>query len=130
MLRLDQTASLCDVVDDEGALRIAVVHGRQTGEALLTRGVPDLEFDGAVGQVAFLRQEGGADCGFFVGLEGIVDEAKDEGGLWIGVSMEVSGGVDIARWRTLPTAASPSSTSLTLLLGLGALGAGESDIVG
>ena len=38
--------------------------------------------------------------------------------------------VDIARWRTLPTAASPRSTSLTLLLGLGALGAGESDIVG
>ena len=31
-------------------------------------------------------------------------------------------------WRTFPTAASPSRTSLTLLLGLGALGAGESDI--
>jgi hypothetical protein len=31
--------------------------------------------------------------------------------------------------RTLPTAASPRSTSLTLLLGLGALGAAESDIV-
>jgi hypothetical protein len=97
----------------------------------LARGVPDLEFDGAVGQVAFLRQEGGADCGFFVGLEGIVDEAEDEGGLWVGgVSMGVSGELDIAWWRTLPTAASPSSTSLTLLLGLGALGAGESDIVG
>lgn len=35
-------------------------------------------------------------------------------------------------WRrvgiTFPTAASPRRTSLTLLLGLGALGAGESDI--
>ena len=107
-----------------------MIHGRQASEALLARGIPNLELDRAVGQVAFLRQEGGADCGFFVGLEGIVDEAKDEGGLWIGVSMEVSGGVDIARWRTLPTAASPSSTSLTLLLGLGALGAGESDMIG
>jgi hypothetical protein len=29
---------------------------------------------------------------------------------------------------TFPTAASPRRTSLTLLLGLGALGAGESDI--
>jgi hypothetical protein len=130
VLRLDQTAGLCDVVDDERALRIAVVHGRQAGEALLARGVPDFEFDGAVGQVAFLCQEGGADCGFFVGLEGIVDEAKDERGLQVGVSMGISEGVSIARWRTLPTAASPSSTSLTLLLGLGALGAGESDIVG
>ena len=81
MLGLDQAAGFGDVVDDERALRIAVVHGRQAGEALLARGVPDLEFDGAVGQVAFLRQEGGADCGFFVGLEGIVDEAEDEGGL-------------------------------------------------
>jgi hypothetical protein len=76
-----------------------------------------------------LRQEGGADCGFFVGFEGIVDEAKDEGGLWVGVS--VAGGVsELANCPTLPTAASPSSTSLTLLLGLGALGAGESDMVG
>ena len=46
------------------------------------------------------------------------------------MGVSVSGEVDVVRWRTLPTAASPSSTSLTLLLGLGALGAGESDIVG
>ena len=97
MLRLDQTASLCDVVDDERALRVAVVHGRQAGEALLARGVPDLEFDGAVGQVTFLRLEGGADCGFFVGFEGVVDEAKDEGGLGVGVSMGGSDEVDVAR---------------------------------
>ena len=35
---------------------------------------------------------------------------------------------DAAGERTFPTAASPRRTSLTLLLGLGALGAGESDI--
>lgn len=39
-----------------------------------------------------------------------------------------AGGGD--RGHTLPTAASPSRTSLTLLLGLGALGAGESDMAG
>jgi hypothetical protein len=49
VLRFDQTAGFCDVIDDESALRIAVVHGCQTGEALLTRGIPDFEFDGAVG---------------------------------------------------------------------------------
>jgi hypothetical protein len=82
VLGLDQAAGFGDVVDDERALRIAVVHGRQAGEALLARRVPDFEFDRAVGQVAFLRQEGGADCGLFVGFEGVVDEAEDEGGLW------------------------------------------------
>jgi hypothetical protein len=76
-----------------------------------------------------LRQESSADCGFFVGFEGIVDEAKDEGGLWYGVRM-AEGIAELESGLTLPTAASPSRTSLTLLLGLGALGAGESDIVG
>jgi hypothetical protein len=81
VLGLDQAAGFGDVVDDERALRIAVVHGRQAGEALLARGIPDFEFDRAVGQVAFLGEEGGADCGLFVGFEGVVDEAEDEGGL-------------------------------------------------
>jgi hypothetical protein len=85
VLGLDQAAGFGDVVDDERALRVAVVHGRQAGEALLARGIPDFEFDRAVGQVAFLRQEGGADCGLFVGFEGVVDEAEDEGGLRRGV---------------------------------------------
>jgi hypothetical protein len=129
VLRFDQTASFCDIVNDESALRITVVHGRQTGETLLASGIPDFEFDGAVGQIALLRQEGSADCGFFVGFEGIVDEAKDEGGLWYGVRM-AEGIAELESGLTLPTAASPSRTSLTLLLGLGALGAGESDIVG
>ena len=129
MLRFDQTASLCDVVDDECALRIAVVHGRETRETLLARSVPDLEFDGAVGQITLLRQEGSADCGFFVGFEGIVDEAKDEGGLRMMIRMEDFERYGMAQWRTLPTAASPSRTSLTLLLGLGVLAAGASDIV-
>jgi hypothetical protein len=132
VLGLDQTAGFGDVVDDERALRIAVVHGRQAGEALLARGVPDFEFDRAVGEVAFLGQEGGADCGLFVGFEGVVDEAEDQGGLWEAlVSLEGNVGRRMrmrGRCRTFPTAASPRRTSLTLLLGLGALGAGESDI--
>lgn len=79
VLRFHQTAGFGDVVDDQRALRVTVVHGRQAGEALLARGIPDLELDGAVGQVAFLRQEGGADRRLFVGLELVVDESEDEG---------------------------------------------------
>ena len=33
--------------------------------------------------MAFLGQEGGADGGFFVGVEVVVYEAEDEGGLLI-----------------------------------------------
>lgn len=91
VLSLDQTAGLGDVVDDERALRVAVVHGRQAGEALLARGIPDLELDRAVGEVAFLRQEGGADRGLFVRLEGVVDEAEDEGRLWQRRSVDDAG---------------------------------------
>jgi hypothetical protein len=40
--------------------------------------IPDLEFDGPIGKLAFLSEKGGADGGFFVGLEVVVDEAQDE----------------------------------------------------
>jgi len=88
----------------------------------LPRGIPDFEFDDAGGEVAFLGQEGGADGGFFVGVEVVVDEAEDEGGLG---GQDVSRGLgcgqlEMGGGRTLPTAASPRRTSLTLLLGLGA----------
>jgi hypothetical protein len=77
----DQTARFRDIVDDQRSLRIAVVHGSQRGEALLAGGVPDFEFDGAGWEGAFLGKESGADSGFFIGLEGVGDEAQDEGGL-------------------------------------------------
>jgi hypothetical protein len=54
VLGLDQAAGFGDVVDDQRALRVAVVHGRQAGEALLPRRVPDFEFDRAGREGAFL----------------------------------------------------------------------------
>ena len=63
-------------------MRVAVVHWGEAGEALLACRVPDLEFDCSVGELAFLGEEGGADGGFFVGLELVVDESEDERGLF------------------------------------------------
>lgn len=53
---------------------------------------------------------------------------------WLGLGARRMGWVGLGDARrivrTFPTAASPRRTSFTLLLGLGALGAGESDIAG
>jgi hypothetical protein len=62
VLGLLQRGGFGDVVDDEGGLRIAVVHGREAGEALLPGGIPNLEFDGAGREGAFLGEEGGCRC--------------------------------------------------------------------
>lgn len=95
---------LRDVVDDEGGLGVAIVHGGEGGEAFLACGVPDFEFDGPRWQVALLREESGcfavrmgkavgshtrgvragsvhlrtAYRGLLVLLEVIVDEAHNE----------------------------------------------------
>ena len=50
---------LRDVVDYEGGLGIAVVHGSERCEAFLACGVPDFKFYGASWEVAFLGEEGG-----------------------------------------------------------------------
>ena len=68
---------VCYIVNKQDSHGASVVGCGDGAEALLARGIPDLELDGAVGQVAFLGQEGGADGGFFVGLEVVVDEAED-----------------------------------------------------
>jgi hypothetical protein len=64
------THGLCDVVDDDGAVGVAVVHGRQRLVALLAGRVPYLELD-CCGLVEGdgLGEEGGADCGFPVVVE-------------------------------------------------------------
>lgn len=59
MPRFDETGWLCDVVYDEGGLGVTVIHGSQRGETLLPGGIPDLELDGSVREVAFLGEEGG-----------------------------------------------------------------------
>ena len=50
----DEGGGFGEVVDDEGGLGVAVVHGCEGGEALLAGGVPDFEFDGAGWEGGFL----------------------------------------------------------------------------
>lgn len=85
MAGLDERRRFREVVDHERGLRVAVVHGRQRGEAFLARRVPDLELDGARRQGDFFRQKGRADRWLFVRLEVVVYEAQDERGLpwWV-----------------------------------------------
>ena len=56
-------------------MSVAIVHRREGGETFLAGGIPDLELDRARGQIAFLREEGGADGGLLVLLEVVVHEA-------------------------------------------------------
>lgn len=76
---------LSDVVDYDGAVGIAVVHGGQRLVALLTSGIPNLELDGGrVIEGDCLSEESGADGGFPVVVELILDETEDERTLlWI-----------------------------------------------
>jgi hypothetical protein len=69
-LNTARTHGLCDVVDDDGAVRVAVVHGGQRLVALLAGGVPYLELDCCrLVEGDGLGEEGGADCGFPVVVE-------------------------------------------------------------
>ena len=61
---------LRDIVNDDGAVGVPVVHGRQRLVALLARRVPDLKLDrGVLVERYRLCQEGGADGGFSIGVE-------------------------------------------------------------
>ena len=65
-----RTYSLCDVVDDYGAVCVSVVHGRERLVAFLTGGIPDFKLDGCVFiEGDGLGEEGGADGGFPVVVE-------------------------------------------------------------
>lgn len=83
-LRVENGAySLSDVVDYDGAVGVAVVHGSQGLVALLTCGIPDLELDGSrVIEGDCLGEESGADGGFPVVIELVLDETEDERTLW------------------------------------------------
>lgn len=59
VLGFGEGSGLGQIVDDKGGLRVAVVHGREGGKALLAGRVPYLEFDGAGGQLTFLGEKGG-----------------------------------------------------------------------
>jgi hypothetical protein len=61
------THSLCDVVYDDSAVCVPIVHGRERLVSLLACCVPYLEFDGcALVEGDGLGEEGGADGGFSV----------------------------------------------------------------
>lgn len=61
---------MSDVVDDDGAVCIAVVHGRQRLVPLLSGRIPNLKLDcGCVVEGYRLCEEGGADGGFSVVVE-------------------------------------------------------------
>ena len=71
--------SLSNVVDYNGAVGVAVIHGSQGLVALLTCGIPDLELDGScVIEGDCLGEESGADGGFPVVVELVLDETEDE----------------------------------------------------
>jgi hypothetical protein len=52
-----ERGGLGNVVDDEGGLSVAVVHGRERGKTFLARRIPDLKLDGPRGEIAFLCEE-------------------------------------------------------------------------
>ena len=76
---------MSDVVNYDGAVGVAVVHGSQGLVALLTCGIPDLKLDGGrVIEGDCLGEESGADGGFPIVVELVLDETEDERTLlWI-----------------------------------------------
>ena len=68
---------MCDVVNDNGAVGVAVVHGCERLVAFLACSVPDLELDGC-GFVESdgLSEESGADGGFAVVVELVLCKAS------------------------------------------------------
>jgi hypothetical protein len=104
-----ETDSLGDIVDDNGAVGISVVHGSQRFISLLTGGVPYLELDGcALIQRYRLSQESSADCGFSIVVELVLDEPEYEGTLRA-VSKGVPMHSSMMPIHTLPTADSPEA---------------------
>lgn len=56
---------MCNVVDNNGAVGVAIVHGRERLVALLAGRVPDLKLDcGVLVERDGLGEESGADGGF------------------------------------------------------------------
>jgi hypothetical protein len=103
----DGAYSLSNVVDYDGAVCVAVVHGGQGLVALLTCGIPDLELDGSrVIEGDCLGEESSADGGFPVVVELVLDETEDERTLpCVRCLLTVD---RLLQWlRTLPTADSP-----------------------
>ena len=65
------TYGLCDVVYDDGAVGVSVIHGCKGLVALLAGGVPDLELD----------------CGGFIEGDGLGEEGSADGRLSVVVEL-------------------------------------------
>ena len=75
--RRGQTHSLGDVVDNDGAVGVAVVHGCQRLVALLAGRVPDFKLDRrALVEGDGLGEEGSADGGFPVVIELVLQASQ------------------------------------------------------
>ena len=125
----EETYGLCDVVDDDGAVCVAVVHGCERLVALLAGGIPDLELDRRVLiEGDGLGEEGGADGGFPVVVELVLGvlvlgscrghviwrtltkrNTRDDCGMLAYVMAALIG------LRTFPTADSPEDVSHVLI---------------
>lgn len=82
-----ESYSLSNVVDDDGAVGVAVVHGGKRLVALLACSIPNLKLDGGgVIEGDCLGQEGGADGRFPVVVELVLDETEDERTLLLSVA--------------------------------------------
>jgi hypothetical protein len=65
---------LSDIVDDNGAVCISVVHGSKRLVAFLAGGIPNFELDGSVLiKRNGLGQEGSADGGLAIGIELVLE---------------------------------------------------------
>lgn len=128
--RPHNTYRLCDVVDDYGAVCIAVVHGGKRLVALLACRIPDLKLDRCVLiQGDGLGKEGGANRRLPVIIELVLPwsawrawcrgqpcvltltkrNTRDD---WGQVSSDTLVMAGMAGWRTFPTADSPATLSV------------------
>lgn len=72
-----RTYGLCNVVDDNSAVGVAVVHGGQGLVALLAGGIPDFKLDsGGLIEGDGLGEERGADGGFAERVELILRKGQ------------------------------------------------------
>jgi len=77
---MTRTHSLSDIVDDDCAVRVTVVHWCQALVSLLSCGIPDLELDSRIViEGDSLSEEGSADRGFSVVIELILIIASING---------------------------------------------------
>lgn len=73
------TYGLCYVVDNNSAMSITIVHGRQRFVSFLTSGIPYFELDSCILiECDGLGEEGSANCRFAVIIELVLDKPQNQ----------------------------------------------------